>query len=526
MKSSTFAKTALSTLVALSLGACSHNSAEKGFQPSTKVVESANVVQKNSNSDLTELKGQLNDIQNAIGNIKGADTSGLEGKLKEIKDKLAKLDKLENTNLQPIKDDLKSIQDKLAKLDTSKLEKEIGTDKDKKTVQAKLDKLQKAIEELKKAKTTQTTKEAVAKVEEKVKKLEKEKKEVEEKVAEVKKAKETAEKKAKKLEDADKKEKKYVEELPFKVTDTATDTKADTKRALAESVLTNDKFSFQKVFEGKAKSSNNYDVEIVDAVEPIKVDIDGKEYKVDYHRYDLKYSKIASLGLPGSEDGNWDDEERSYVNVYSAKATTVTEEELKDLKANNKDALTYRGRSFLAVKEISENVKCSNWQKPCGPDKRTGFEEQERDMFRNEGAGDAVFTVDLGKSTITGTLDKFARDGVGDATVALSEGKIAIDKADSNKLKFSGVATVKQGNTENDVLSYAKDGTKGTFEGVFAGPKAEELAGRFDIKDNEYFQKGNTKSAFYEEGQGKKYGEIRGVFNAKKEGKESKKYQK
>ncbi len=445
------------------------------------------------NTDTTGIAKDLTTIKDKVKDLKNTDTKALQDKLDAITKKIANVDKLKNTSLKDLEEKVAAIKTKLDKLSTKKLEDEIGTDANKKTVQAKLDELKSSID-------------ALADVEQ------------------LKKDKEDAEKKAKKLEEADKKEKKYQEELAYKVVDTSTPTTAGTKREMAQGFLTNDKFSFNKVFTSPVKSINNQDVDIKANVADIE--IDGK--KIKYNRYDLKYSKIASLRLPGV-DGWAMDDDHSYDAVYAAKISTFTDEEYKELKANNTGELTYKGRSFLLVKEVNKNKSCQSWpycEKPDGTKQKTGLMLEEVDMFRDKGAGDAVLTVDLGAGTIKGTLNKFARDGVGDATVTLSEGKIKLDTADGNKLKFSGKSVISQGNTDNDVLSYAKDGAEGTFEGAFAGPHAEELAGRFDIKSNEYKQKGNQKSVTYTEGQYTKYGEIRGVFNAKGPQKESKEYKK
>ncbi len=555
-----------------------------------------------NNTDTKPIEAQLKSIQDKVKGLNNTNTKPITDDLKTIQDKLAKLDTLQNTDTQQLENDLAEVKDKVSKLkntdvdtqpiedklqaiqtkldtltntDTSKLEDEIGTDENNKSVQSKLDALQDAIakldktsdervkeaeekatnlqedlEKIKKAKATAEkeksqaetakaqaeTKKAQAetekvKIEQAKKAVEKAKKAVEEELKKVEEAKKAVEAEKEKVVEEKKKveaEKKVVEEKlkPFERKEDYTD---GTVAYKAENIVENadantsrdkfqkaiDKFSFDKIFASTGSVSNTSpDLTSAPAIE---VEIDGKKTSVSVDRHDLEYSSIATMTgqidtfeIPDQFTGELKMQTGdSTVLAVTGKPTDTSKISFDELKAQNKGDLTYEGRALYAV-HVKE-VQGANYKYDKDWNKVYFLTDLEKhDIMKSENSwAKPTFSVNLGTQKISGNMQFGTLDT--DLKIELAEADI-VEKG--NQLQFAGIATAKQKEVlDNEwTKTYVKGGEQsGTYQGTFMGPNAEELAGKFLItQDYKQVRKANIDGIY------NKYGNINGVFNAKK----------
>ncbi len=463
MKNSTFAKTALSTLIALSLTACSHKFADNDHTATQSVIK----------QDTTALNEALTAKEKA-------ETAKAKAE-KELQDA--------NANVAKLTKEIEELKKKGQ--DTTALQKELD--------EAKADvanKIAQAKEEGKK--------EAEAQVAEKVAQAKKE-----------------AEEKLKPFE----REKEYKDaKVPFKVENVTADADASSSRGKFQLAL--DKFDIKKIFDAKGSVDASDNATMSVPTGTIKIDIDGKEADISVNRHDLAYSSIASMStqidtfmMPDWNDVLQQQTAASTVLAVTGQPTDTSKISFADLKAQNKGDLTYEGRAIYAyhVKEKRE---------AGGYPAKLKDAPYEYDIMKSENSwATPTFKVNLENPTISGKM----QFGGNDDALKLVLVETAIEEK-GNQLQFVGDinATQKRSTTEKDIdgndITYStnhvleKDGKqKGNYQGVFMGPNAEELAGKFVIEQD--YKRDDKKDSKYADTVVGKYtqiGNINGVFNAKK----------
>ncbi len=481
--------------------------AEKAKEEAEKDKTTAEKAKADAEEELTTANKKIAKLKDRIDALKknGDDTKVLEKQLEEAKKAKADAEKA------------KEEAEKQA--NAAEKAKKAAEDKAKAAEKAKKD----AVNAKNNAITDKETAEKAKKAaEDKAKAAEKAKTEAE-------KAKEEAEKQAK----AAKKAKKEAEEklkafervedyqdgtVPYKAENVSVDADAGTPREKFQSAI--DKFSFKKIFEakGSVNASDNATMSV-----PV-MEIDGHQVSID--RHDLDYSSIATMSAQIDTfmmpDWNGDLQQQtagSTVLAVTGQPTDTSKISFKELKAQNKGDLTYEGRALYAVhkKEAHETAGNQLTDKPYN-----------YDIMKSENSwAKPTFKVNLEKAKISGKMDF----GTTDQALKITLKETAI-KEKGNQLQFSGVvnATQKTSVTE-DLPSWAgggqvtystphvlENGAKdGKYEGAFMGPNAEELAGKFVIKqDYKRDDKKNSKYGDPVEGRYTKFGNINGVFNAKK----------
>ncbi len=576
MKKTTFTRTTLATLITLSLTACGGHSYDGGS--SVKPASNTNVdkVLKETKAQLTEAKGKVQALQEKLKKSPTKEAvDKIKKELKDAKDKVADLEnKLSNAPTQKQLDNVKAEAEKekeeaikKVKADAEKAKEEAIKKVKADAEKAKEEAIKKALEDAKdkpeeaKAEAVEEAKKEAekAKVEavEKVKKeaekakaeaVEKVKKEAEKAKAEaVEKVKKEAEKaKAKAVEkakkeaekEAEKKVKKVKEKLDKfenvedyqngtvanKVEVPVVDAVADTPRDKFQKAI--DKFDIKQVFDAKGSVDANDNATMSVPTGTIKIDIDGTEADISVNRHDLAYSSIASMStqintfmMPGFNDVLQQQTAASTVLAVVGQPTDTSKISFADLKAQNKGDLTYEGRAIYAyhVKEKHE---------AGGYPAKLKDAPYKYDIMKSENSwAKPTFKVSLENATISGNM----QFGGTDQALKLVLNETAIEEK-GNQLQFVGDinATQKRSTTEKDYqgndITYStphvleKDGKqKGQYDGVFMGPNAEELAGKFVIEQD--YKRDDKKDSKYSDTVVGKYtqiGNINGVFNAKK----------
>ncbi|PID37744.1 MAG: hypothetical protein CR966_00630 [Pseudomonadales bacterium] len=198
------------------------------------------------------------------------------------------------------------------------------------------------------------------------------------------------------------------------------------------------------------------------------------------------------------------------VFAVTGQPTDTSKISFKELKAQNKGDLTYEGRALYAVRHIeSQNYKrTSSWG--VKPEVWEARPLEKYDLMKSQNSwAKPTFKVNLETAKISGEMKFGSTDAL---EIKLAETKI---EEKNNQLQFAGDLTAKQPVSDSEwTSSYIKDGEQdGKYQGVFMGPNAEELAGKFNIPQGEFKRsiKNENNLDKYE-----KYGDINGVFNAKK----------
>ncbi len=605
MKNSTFAKTALSTLIALTLTACGHSSLKKDYQPAQSLIQknneaidsallakakAENALEK-ANEDISTLKKQIAELKQ-----KGKDTSLLEAQLKKVNKEVTELAKKskemakkEKTNADKLKalakekaklakektdaeTKLKNSKQKLkeATSNISTLHKKIADAKLKElsdkaeqlkgqleqakaTADKEVEKANKKVKALEKAKKDADTAKAEANkkikaLEDKIKELEKKggndtkatddlKKELAEAKAEktkVEKAVQKAKKEAEKAkteavkqvkEEAEKKIKPFEREKEYKdnkvayVTDFSLvkDMGAKTPRAEFQKIF-NDKFDFKKVFEGKTivQTTDNALLDVKGDGLMGNVDINGHSLDVD--RYDLNYSKLAKIKETIKINDGASTAE-SAVFAITGKPTDLTKVSFDELKSQNTGELTYKGKGLYAFHKIEEQGLSVDWEKINGEWKKIPkLKNVEKYDVMKEGVwAESNFKVNLKDEKIFGNID------FGDSDDALKVKFLETTISEKeNQLQFNGKVEATQGLIDSfgDPSDYyLKEGKgKGTYQGLFMGPNAEELVGKFLIdQGKDGYKRDDSERGTKYKGKYTKFGNINGVFSAKKE---------
>ncbi len=503
MKNTTFAKTALSTLVVLALTACTHNSPEKNYQPTTKVIKKANTavnMEANtsklaSKDDIKAISDTLKKIQTKVNGLSNTKTDNLAVKddiaklsdtLKNIQDKIKNVGTLTNTDTKQLTADVAKIKAEIAKL--ANLKNSLGTD-DTKSVQAKLNDLQEAV-----GKITPPTPAEQKKKEEQLKK---------EKLNE------------------------DFATLPFSIETNLEKIATEGKSRKEFQAIFNSKFDWKKVFEGETKVDDNSITSVKGNGVAGNVVVDG--HSLNITRHDLKYSKVADISevidtydYKDQDDNPVTSSSSSAVFAIAGKPTDLDKVTFDELKAQNKGNLIYKGKATHAVHHINtQDYKDVDKPKPL----------ENMDIMAQGGLTggwkDVTFTVNLEKKKISGYT---TFNGSVPLKVKFDEGNINVND-NTKQLEFSGDISAEQekSKTEYDYwdkkdVTYTtkhylkKDGKQeGNYNGVFMGPNAEELAGMFEIKQN-YVRDDtkNSKNGKSIPGKTTTFGNINGAFNAKK----------
>ncbi len=445
MKNSTFAKTALSTLIALSLTACSHKFADNDHTATQSVIK----------QDTTA----LNEALTAKEKAETAKAEAEKAKEKALADKA---------------DADKKVKELEAKID--ELKKKGGDSANNTDLQKELEKAQAQAKTAEENLKTAEDKLAKAPKQEDLDKL-------------------------KKL-DKDFEKKSYsVSYIAKKVATPSTD------REKTEAFFRDEsKFKFEQVF-GDEDAYHNGSKGL------LKGDIEVNGRTINFNRFDLEHSKIANMWTAKSAT----DSTQTNVLAYAGKPTDLTKLSFDELKGLNDGVLTYKGRAFIGVHKIKEQKRRScgracNWGYELGPVKAL-------DKVTTKDAS-ANFTVDLAGGTMSGTLtsDSYTTSPIPNSTERKKTYDVVVDLG-SAKIEPENDQLVFKGEGVTITADYADASKKGTYEGKFMGPRAEELAGKFDFAQThtKYSKDGDYAhiAGAYDE-----YGDIQGVFNARKQGKD------